>query len=54
MERLARLPVIGDEVNTDRFLLRVLSIEDHRVGRVAIEFRDETASDSDDAERPVL
>jgi CBS domain containing-hemolysin-like protein len=37
MEQLARLPVIGDTVIIDAFQLRVLSLEEHRVGRVSIE-----------------
>ena len=38
MERLGRLPVVGDAVETEQYRLRVLSVEDHRVGRVAIEY----------------
>lgn len=33
----ARLPVVVNEVETAQFRLRVLSLQDHRVGRVAIE-----------------
>jgi len=39
MEHLARMPLVADEVETEQFRLRVLSIEEHRVGRVAIELR---------------
>lgn len=37
MERLARMPVAGDEVVEGAFSLRVLSVKDHRVGRLSIE-----------------
>ena len=37
MERLACMPVAGDEVQEGEYRLRVLSITDRRVGRVSIE-----------------
>ena len=37
MERLARMPIVGDEVVEGAFSLRVLSVIDHRVGRLSIE-----------------
>ena len=37
MERLARMPVVGDEIVEGEFSLRVLSVMAHRVGRTAIE-----------------
>ena len=37
MERLARMPVVGDVIDTEQIRFRVLSIEGHRVGRVSIE-----------------
>ena len=36
LERLARMPEVGDELREQDFLLKVLSIKDHTVGRVAI------------------
>jgi len=49
MERLARMPEIGDEIREGEYRLRVLSSKDRRVGRVAIErctpTEDDLASD---------
>ena len=37
MQRLARMPEIGDEITEDRYSLRVLSKDDYRVGKVHIQ-----------------
>jgi CBS domain containing-hemolysin-like protein len=37
MERLARMPEVGDDIRVGEYRLRVLSSKDRRVGRVAIE-----------------
>ena len=37
MQRLARMPEIGDEISEDRYSLRVLSKDDYRVGKVHIQ-----------------
>ena len=51
MERLARMPVIGDRIDTDQFHFRVLSIDGHRVGRVLIEGV-QAVDDSETAAQP--
>ena len=37
MTRLERMPEVGDEITEHSHILRVLSYEDRRVGRVSIE-----------------
>ena len=37
MQRLARMPEIGDEITEDRYSLRILSKDEHRVGKVHIQ-----------------
>lgn len=37
MERLSRMPTVGDEITEGDFTLRVMSVTDYRVGRVSIE-----------------
>lgn len=36
MERLARMPEVGDEIQEDEHRLKVLDLKDRRVGRVVI------------------
>ena len=39
MQRLARMPEIGDEINERDYLMRVLSKDEHRVGKVYIQYQ---------------
>jgi len=46
MERLARMPEPGDEILQDDFRVRVVSLEDRRVGRVEIQRLEQLADES--------
>lgn len=50
MQRLARMPEIGDEIIESTFMLRVLSKDEHRVGKVHIVLIDANELNSDIAE----
>ncbi|MGB5396344.1 MAG: hemolysin family protein [Gammaproteobacteria bacterium] len=39
MQRLARMPEVGDEINEKDYLMRVLSKDEHRVGKVHIHYQ---------------
>ena len=47
MQRLARMPEIGDEIIESTFMLRVLSKDEHRVGKVHIVLIDANELNSD-------
>ena len=40
MQRLARMPEVADEIFENNYRLRVLSTDDHRVGKVHIQFQE--------------
>ena len=53
MQRLGRMPEAGDQIDEAGFHLRVLSLEDRRVGRAAIERPiDERPTPADDPTAP--
>lgn len=55
MQRLARMPEPGDEIDESGFRLRVLSLEDRRVGRAAIELlQPDNQEDSVNSEKSVV
>ncbi len=56
MQRLARMPEVGDEVTESGFLLRILTKDEHRVGKVHITLLDDSApvDDITEAETPEL
>jgi CBS domain containing-hemolysin-like protein len=45
MQRLARMPEKGDEIIENNYQMRVLSTDDHRVGKVHINFQEIISSD---------
>ena len=54
MQRLARIPEMGDAIEMEGYRLRVLSVADRRVGRAAVERLDEPAEATQPAHRDSL